>query len=211
MEKLAFNTIEKEEEINLFLDKFQNYVGVRLPYDYATNSKIVGAFLQNRLVGGYMLVTKPGFRSLLFVPDEVKNSHPFFKEETFEMMEVNGLWLGPQIKTAKQQFTVWMRLMRDVLNCRKNFVLLMGDARNRNIGYIHGLTNPVSLYEGAPSLMVGDSSHDSVRISYTTRWNIISNLPKYWLEYRGRIQRAKISAKQRDYSRALKQVEAETA
>ena len=211
MEKLAFTTITGEKDINLFLDKFQNYVGVRLPYDYAANSKIIGVYIKNKLVGGYMLVTKPGFRSLLFVPDAVKKSNPFFLKDQYEMMEVNGLWLGPQIKTARAQFSVWMRLMMDVINSRKNFILLMGDARNRNIEHIHGLTGPIALYEGAPFLFGDTTSHEKVRVSFTTRWKIIRNLPKYWMEYREREQRAKLLANHRNYSRNLKDVEVEAA
>jgi hypothetical protein len=191
MEKLAFKRLETESEINSYLDKFENCVDVRLPIDYANNSNIVGVFLHDRLVGGYMIVTGPNFRSLLFIPDSIKNQNPFFQHELYEMMEVNGVWIGPAIKTAKQQFTVWMHIIRDIFLTKKKFVLLMGDARNKNISQIHNMTSPVKLYEGPPNLMIGDNSHQVIRVSYSTRWNMLKGLHKYWSEYKSRELRPK--------------------
>lgn len=62
MDKLDFRTINKAEELDLVVDKVENYTGVRLPMDYVLRSQVVGAFLHNRLVAGYMLVTSPDFR-----------------------------------------------------------------------------------------------------------------------------------------------------
>lgn len=158
-----------------------------------------------------MLVTKPGFRSLLFVPDAIKKQHNFFSNDEYEMMEVNGLWIGPAIKTAQQQFMVWKNLMGDVFFSKKKYILLMSDSRNKNIEYIHGLTNPNRLYEGAPLLMAGEQSHKRIRVSYTTRWRVLLNIPRYWFEYRRREQRVKVKLDQRNFLRDLKRSSAEPA
>ena len=134
MEKLVFKPLTTKEEIDTYLDKVEHYSGVRLPYSYALSCNIVGVFLQNRLAAGYMLVTKPTFRSLMFVPDEVKKEHSFFKNDDFEMMEVNGLWIGPSLKTPNLQLRVWSKLILDIFRSRKKFVLLM---RNSQIGRAH--------------------------------------------------------------------------
>jgi hypothetical protein len=80
------------------LDKIKSNLGVRPPLSYANSRKIVGFFCSGQLSACYMLVTKPGFRILLFVPDQEKKKSKFFKNEEFEMMEVNGLWIGPALK-----------------------------------------------------------------------------------------------------------------
>ena len=80
MESLEFKELHEEGEIEVFLIRFQDYVGVKLPVDYAIGSKIIGVFLSGRMVAGYMLVLSPPFRSLLFVPDQAKQSDSFFSE-----------------------------------------------------------------------------------------------------------------------------------
>ncbi len=205
MEKLVFKRITAENEIDLFLDRFENYVGVRLPFNYAKNSTIVGVFLHDKLVGGYMIVTKPGFRSLMFVPDSIKKSDKFFQQDQYEMMEINGLWISQTIKSTKQQFSVWMRIMKDIFLAKKRFIILMGDARNKNIEHIHSLTSPTKIYEGTPSLMVGFESHSKIRVSYTTRWNILKGIHKYWREYKSRESREKSKTNQGSAPQHLKQ------
>ncbi len=43
--------------------------------------------------------------------------------------------------------------------------------------------------------MPGDESFSSIRVAFTTRWKVVSNLPKYWLEYKSRERRSKRSIK----------------
>lgn len=203
MEALKFKTLESTQEIDQYLDKIEFYTSVRLPEAYANASKIVGVFLQDKLVAGYMLVTKPSFRSLMFVPDSIKNSHEFFANDAYEMMEVNGVWIGPSVKTPKMQYRIWMKLLADIFMAKKKYLLLMSDARNKNIEYLHSLADPEMLYEGTPNLMAGDNSHSVIRVGYTTRWKALLNIPKYWMELKRREQRAKAFSKQRAFGGTL--------
>lgn len=201
MSNIEFKTIENENEINIFLDKFEHYTSVRLPLDYARKSKIVGVFLHGNLSGGYMLVTKPSFRSTMFVPDAIKKENAFFKNDSYEMMEVNGLWIGPSIKTPQMQFRIWLKMVADIFMSKKKFLLLMCDTRNENIKKLHGLTNPEFIYEGSPSLMPGVESVTSVKISYTTRWRMVLGIPKYVKQLKQRERRAQASMARRALAR----------
>ncbi len=207
MEAIKFKTLSKESEIDLYLSKFEGFVGVRLPHDYSLRSTIVGAFKGDDMIGGYMLVTKPQFRSLMFVPDQVKEQGRFFKNDQYEMMEVNGVWLSAAVKSAADQYRFWMKMIVDIFMARKKYILLMADLRNANVRNIHGMTNPELLYEGPPMLMAGARSHSSIRVSYTTRWQMILNMPRYFMEYRSRERRSSRRLKEREYSRSLRQAQ----
>ena len=189
MEKLVFKVIDKEEDLKMFLGKFFNYTNVNLPLNYAQGAKVIGVYIEEVMVAGYMLVTTPNFRSLLFVPDKQKKSKSFFRNDPYEMMEVNGLWIGSQIKEPRLQYRIWMQIIKDIFLSKKKYLLLMGNSKNRNVEYLHSLTNPEILYMGSPALLPGDESFNTIRVAYTTRWKLVSNLPKYWLEYRSRERR----------------------
>jgi hypothetical protein len=60
MEKLTFREIENRAETELYIGKVQNGTGVKLPLNYVENSLNIGVFLHDKLVAGYMIVTKPG-------------------------------------------------------------------------------------------------------------------------------------------------------
>lgn len=207
MEAIKYRTLTAESEIDAYLKKFENFVGVKLPYDYSMRSKVIGVFRGTDMIGGYMLVTKPQFRSLMFVPDAVKSAHPFFKNDQYEMMEVNGVWISAAVKSAFDQYRIWTHMLMDVFLARKKFVLLMADQRNSNIRNIHSLMDPELLYEGAPMLMAGTTSHSTIRVSVTTRWQMVLNIPKYYLVYRDRARRSTERAKVRAFGRLARQVE----
>jgi hypothetical protein len=203
MEAMKFRTLSNEKEIDFFLSRFESYVGVKLPYDYAQRSTFVAGFKGEEMVAGYMLVTKPEFRSLMFVPDSVKREHEFFKNDAYDMMEINGVWMSASLKTAAEQFNVWLRLILDAFKCRKQFVMLMANQRNINIRHIHAMTGAKDIYEGEPMLMSGDKSHSTIRVSYTTRWSLLMNVPRYWLEFKSRERRFQRRLKQRSLTRMV--------
>ena len=158
-----------------------------------------------KMVAGYMIVTTPGYRSLMFVPDQVKNSDKFFKNSQNDMIEVNGLWIGPAIKTPLQQFKIWFHMARSVITSRKKYVLLMSNSKNKNIQSLHGLIKSVPIYEGAPNLMVGDKTHETIKVGYTTPWDCFVCIPKYWVavvQNRQRRLRLKMAFRQRQLARA---------
>lgn len=201
MEAIKFKTLTNDQDIDTFLSRFESYVGVKLPYDYAQRSTFVAGFRGEEMVGGYMLVTRPEFRSLMFVPDAVRAEHDFFKNDSYDMMEINGVWMSASLKTAAEQFGIWLRLILDAFKCRKQYVLLMANQRNLNIRHVHAMTGAKDIYEGEPMLMAGEKSHSTIRVSYTTRWSLLLNVPRYWLEYKSRERRFHRRLKQRAYSR----------
>jgi hypothetical protein len=192
VEKLAFRKITEYQEIEIFLQRFQDYVGVKLPTDYVERSTIVGVFLNKRMVGGYMLVLSPGFRSLLFVPDEIKRQTAFFSNNLSEMMEINGLWISSSLRNPKLQLAVWFHLVANIFLSKRKFILLLRDARNKSMRRLLSLAKPILLYEGAPLLMAGHITHDRIQVSYTTRWSILLHSYHYWLELRSRQQRVSL-------------------
>ena len=110
------------------------------------------------------------------------------------MMEINGLWMSASLKSASEQFSIWTRLVLDAFKCRKQYVLLMANQRNKNIRHVHAMTGAKDIYEGQPMLMSGDK---------TTRWSLLLNLPRYWAEHKSRERRFQRRLKQRAYNRVM--------
>ncbi len=85
----------------------------------------------------------------------------------------------------------------------------MRNIHNKSMDRFMSMANPTHLYEGSPLLMAGENTHNEIQVSYATRWSIVLNARKYWLELRNRQRRAEQFQKQREYVRTLKQSEAE--
>ena len=67
----------------------------------------------------------------------------------------------------------------------------MSDYENNTIRKIHNLTNPSTLYEGESLTYAGETTHQKIRIAYTTRWRALMNIPSYLAELKSRRDRAK--------------------
>ena len=204
MDAIQFRTLTNDADIEKFLCKFESYVRVKLPYDYTSRSRVVAGFKGEEMVAGYMLVTKPDFRSLMFLPDDVKQNHEFFKNDQYEMMEVNGFWIGASVKTAADRFQVWMNLFWDTFKSKKEYILMMTDLRNENTKHLYSLTGDTVLYEGPTMVMAGAKTHAGIRLSVTKRWQLLLNIPKYFMEYKSREKRFNKRIKEREFARMAK-------
>ena len=52
--------------------------------------------------------------------------------------------------------------------------------------------------------MSGATSHASIRVSVTTRWRLLLNVPRYWAEYKSRERRFNRRLRERAFTRALR-------
>jgi hypothetical protein len=200
MRKLEFRTITDKDGIENVLNIVERYSGVRLPLDYAKRNKVVGAFSQNKLVATYMVVTQPNFRSLMFVPSDNWKNTDLSVTDDYDMMEINGLWISPALKTPLLQARIWAHLIKDIFMSKKKYVLLMRDSRNKIMERFLNMANPTTLYDGPPMLMAGATSHERIQVSYTTRWQIVLNSHKYIGEISNRMKRAREFEKSRSFS-----------
>jgi hypothetical protein len=82
----------------------------------------------------------------MFIPDSVKNTHPLFKNDSYDMMEINGVWISASLKEVLEHFTVWMRMVWDILKCPKHYILLRANKRNTNFRNVHAMTAATDLY-----------------------------------------------------------------
>lgn len=117
---------------------------------------------------------------LMFVPDKLKREHAFFRNSEYEMIEINALWLGPRFKTPQMQLRFWTSLIMNIFFCRKKYLLLLSNTKNKTI-----------LYEGPPQLAGAQFTHQSIRVGYTTRWSILLHFPRYIREICDRKRRSK--------------------
>lgn len=203
MKKIEFRTVTVEAEIENVLDIVERHSGVRLPIDYAKKNKVVGAFLQEKLVATYMVVTKPDFRSLMFVPDQCLKETKLSSSDDYDMMEINGLWISPALKTPMLQARIWAHLIKDIFMAKKKYVLLMRDSRNKIMERFLNMANPTTLYDGPPMVMAGTRSHENIQVSFTTRWQIVLNSHKYVGEIHNRMKRAREFEKSRSFTPEL--------
>lgn len=119
------------------------------------------------------------------------------------MMEINGLWISPALKTPSLQVRVWAHLIKDIFLARKKYILLMRHSKNKTMEKLTGMANPNILFRGTPQLLGNENTHDSIEVGFTTRWSIVLNSHKYVRELLRRQRKAAKYASQRKSANEL--------
>ncbi len=166
--QLTIRNIVSDDEKEIFLDHFEHSVGVRVPRAYLDQGRIVGYFSDDgEMLGGYALIMEPGFRSLLFIPDQVKKNSAFLRENTLEsFLEVNCAWLSPKVKSNMDAIRFWMHMRREILACNRTYLLVMYNRKVRYLATFYARLNPRKIYEGPTELKPGEQGHDEVFVGY---------------------------------------------
>jgi hypothetical protein len=172
---LEFRVLTTDAEIDHFLECFKNFVKVKLPESYSRNGSVIGVFKKNEMIGGYMLITKGPFRSLAFVPDEVKKNLRLLHDVNgTDFVEVNGFWVHEKYRRSRESLQMWLQLRKDVLATKASHLLLFYNSQAKGLAQIYeSVMNPRVIYQGAPfANSVATTSHQEVTISLVSRLDV---------------------------------------
>ncbi len=108
-----FRNLDSENDINSFIGGFQRETGFSLDKNYLRQGQIVGMFSrEGQLVGGYCLITEPAFRSLMFLPENLKQN---VTRKLKKVAEVNGVFINKELRKQGASMTLWNNIGKTIL------------------------------------------------------------------------------------------------
>lgn len=165
---LRFRELESAEEILASRDGFARFVGVDLPMAYLNQGKSFGVFDGEQMVGGFSLIFGPDFRGYALTPSRVRAENPFFREvPTSDVVEVNCLWLSPEIRNRGDSARFWLQVCREILASGRRYLLIFYNADIRFFERMYATSRPVKLWQGVPESNGCHTSHQNIFIGYT--------------------------------------------
>lgn len=175
MSRLEFLSLSQDSEIDHFLECFKKYVNVKLPAAYAKSGDVIGVFKGGEMIGGYMLITKGPFRSMAFVPDEIKKNLPTLREcSRTDFVEVNGFWVSEAYRRSHESLQMWLKLRKDILATKASYLLLFYNAQAKGLSqFYEKAMNPRLVYRGKPmENATATTSYAEVTISMVSRLDV---------------------------------------
>ena len=173
------------QSIEKYIQRFEELVGVRMPKEYLTRGIIYGCHNKvGELVGGYTLINMPPYRGVVFLPDDIRRNHWFFRTVSMNhMLEVNGVWLEPTVRfTASGWFTFWRHVVRAVGRTGKRYVLVWYNNRNRHLHRFYSRVMKEQVYTGPSAPNGNERTHPEICVAYTTHmklyWSLARLVPK---------------------------------
>lgn len=172
--KLKIRELDDDIEVEKFLVKFKDNIGVKLSLSYSKQGKVFGAYVDNQLVGGFMVITEPSYRSLMFVPDHVKDEDPILKSNSIrDFVEVNGFWIENRYRATNLSTKIWLSIRKEVLRANKTYLLLMYNAENKGLAKIYANMKPKRIYLGPARVMANQVTHNNIAVCAVHRTDFI--------------------------------------
>lgn len=168
--------------IEKYVERFAELVGVRIPAEYLQRGTIYGCFdTDNRLVGGYTLVTTPPYRGIVFLPDEIRSGHWLFDSVSLNnVLEVNGLWLERNVRmSAPDWYSFLWKLVHSLGQTRKRYILVWYNNLNKHLRRFYGRMQKEVIYTGCSQPNGAERTHPEICVAYTTRWKLYCSLLKH--------------------------------
>ena len=179
-------------DIGCCVARFEEFVGVPMPEVYIARGSLYGCFDSNdTMVGGFLLVTEPPYRGVVFLPDRVRETHWLFRTVSGDrMVEVNCVWLEPRLRlSAWDWYVFWWRIVGAIARTGRSCVLVWYNRRNRHLHRFYSRVRKEVIYTGPPGQAAEGRTHAEICVAFSTPENLyfslIVHLPKlFWLRIR---------------------------
>ena len=183
---MPFRLLRGDEELETFCDNTEQYIAVRFPLDYLRNGKVVAYYSKDgRMLGGYALISKPPFRVIESLPEEVRSRHPALQRlAKTSLFEITGLWLAPELQLKRASFVLWLRLYRDAIALGKSHFVYAYSLTKPSLGRLYRVCHPEVVFRGRTRQLPGmlRAEEESVELSTVARAMLFTLLqPRFFL------------------------------
>lgn len=192
--------LKDSRSIEEYIDRFAQLVGVRIPLEYIRRGTVYGCYNRSGdLVGGYALVTTPPYRGVVFLPDDIRKNHWFFRSISLDnVLEVNGVWLERNVRLSIMDcYTFWREVIHSMGATHKRYILVWYNSLNKHLCRFYSRVSMELIYSGRSAPNGNQVTHPEICVAYTTRWklywSLVRHLPRVWRIRFTRLRRSLIS------------------
>ena len=183
---MEFKKIVDHSEIIRSLERGKELWGnVTIPLSYALQGDAWGVYIDGKLVGGFLIITRGNFRTLDLIPDHIKKTKLVSSLDEFDIVEPTAVWLEPKYQKKFVSIKVWTKLISETINTKKKTVLFAYNYNNRGLVTLYKKIASKHLFIADRDGGAGINSHANVCVAYTTTQNLkvrltLTIMARYW-------------------------------
>ncbi len=145
--KGIFKRIEGDE-LEAFLDRGGSVEGVRYPTAYVRDqAEAWGLYIDDKLVGGYLIVVKGPFRTTIYL--KAQNIVHHYRDD--ELIELGGVWIEEAFRSKKYSTSIWLHMVSRIQAHSKPYVIFGYNLSRSGLQKLYAAGNPHILFRGAVS------------------------------------------------------------
>ncbi len=152
-----------------YVEAVEATIGVRLPSEYLARGRTTGLVENGEVVGGFTVIARPPFRSLLQLPDrERANIEQALQRAGGRVVEANGLFLKRSVSDPEVIVSFWRALVAELNWADASSVVLSHSAESAKLQRLYAPLRAVTLYSGPVRRLEGMAAPDVERVLLTT-------------------------------------------
>lgn len=163
-----FQYLTTSQDLNNFIQKADDHIGVRFPLDYLMQNKVLGYFDgKGELIGGVAFIIKAPFRVAESLPEEgIQRLQTAVPDVDNDLFEITALWLKKSERGKASSIFFWLAIYRAVLKLGRPHFIYAYSSSKPKLGKIYSVCDPVEVYRGVTQVLPGmkDIDHEVVEI-----------------------------------------------
>ncbi|MCB0361161.1 MAG: hypothetical protein KDD35_00475 [Bdellovibrionales bacterium] len=156
--------LKSAHQFDSFSLSCQKWMGVRFPVSYLNKNRVIGFYTRNqKLVGGFALITQPPFRVIESLPPEALSKFNSLNFPPHSLFEITGLWLHPEYKNRIANVFFYLTIYKEILFLRRPYFIYAFSSSKPKLGQLYSVAQPVTIYCGPTQILPGmDCADDEV-------------------------------------------------
>jgi len=163
---MKFRRLRTDYQLNQYRFIMQKFIDVLLPLGYLKQGKVIAAYDKNdHMCGGFAIILNGPYRVLESIPKKTSAVSFLNKAST---AEITGLWLDSKINDKKQSLQLWLKVLVELLTCKKEYFVYAYSLSKPALGKIYSVAKPQTLFKGETKKLQGMSTTDNESVEYIT-------------------------------------------
>lgn len=168
-QRYQFRKLTQESDLQRYQTTCARLMDVAFPIEYLKNALVVEYVdrLQQKPMGGFVLVKGPGLRTLQSIPDGVSSGH---RESSY--LEITGVWLHPSLMRGWVTVKYWLYLFLQVAKSGQAYVIYAYSKSKEGLRRAYSYVDGEVLFDGLTKQLEGMFSCEEEIIQHAPAWKV---------------------------------------
>lgn len=165
--RLKIRKIGTTDELYDYIEKTSDQIGVRFPIEYLEKARVVGIFMDGKLLGGFAIVPGKNLRVLESIKDKKKNI-----QIPENVSELTGLWLDESIRSFFST-RLWIHIYFDILTHENQYFVYSYSLKKKNLRKLYDNFPKQVIYRGLIEKLPGMEEDDYESIELISKKDVL--------------------------------------
>jgi hypothetical protein len=147
---MEFKIATSESELLHLQENIAQVTGGNIPHTYYQHGKVMVCYNnEQEMLGGYVIISSPPFRSLYTLAHLPEAYISLFKQASLaDILEMPALWIKQDVMSPREKAKFFQTLLLDVCSYNRSYLLYVYNYNRPELHKLYGRMKPKVLFQG---------------------------------------------------------------